>query len=154
VNLKTHCKRGHEFTPESTYVNAKGHRICRECARLGQQRYREKYPEKYKESASKRSRFASKRWRDKNPDYHKNLHIKLKYGLTSSSFSEMLKTQNGMCYLCKSKLMNPCVDHDHVSGRVRKILCSQCNSGLGMFHDNPEVLEKAAAYVRKHANAQ
>ena len=42
------------------------------------------------------------------------------------------------------------VDHCHVKGSVRKLLCKSCNNGLGLFKDNPELLEKAADYLRNH----
>ena len=41
------------------------------------------------------------------------------------------------------------VDHCHVGGEVRGLLCSNCNVGLGMFADNPEALEAAARYIRR-----
>jgi hypothetical protein len=66
----------------------------------------------------------------------------------------MWEEQNGGCYLClkplklgRSNSDSACVDHDHATGKVRKILCNECNRGLGYFKDNPEVLLKAASYV-------
>jgi hypothetical protein len=44
------------------------------------------------------------------------------------------------------------VDHCHISGKVRGVLCQNCNLGLGHFHDTPEKLERAAAYLRLHAS--
>jgi hypothetical protein len=44
------------------------------------------------------------------------------------------------------------LDHDHASGEIRGVLCGQCNSGLGWFKDNIEVMEKAAAYLEQHSS--
>lgn len=60
----------------------------------------------------------------------------------------MYEEQGGKCYLCgASQDRNLAVDHCHSTGKVRKLLCSQCNQALGLFKDNPEVMRKAALYV-------
>jgi hypothetical protein len=71
-----------------------------------------------------------------------------KYGVTSEKFEEMEKAQGNKCAICgklsKTKL---CVDHDHVTGNVRGLLCRLCNSGLGFFLDNIESPEYAIKYL-------
>jgi hypothetical protein len=63
----------------------------------------------------------------------------------------MLQQQNGLCAICKKtetgKTSNLCVDHCHKTGKVRGLLCNNCNKGLGLFKDNPEVLLNASAYL-------
>lgn len=75
------------------------------------------------------------------------------YGITKQEYDEQLKKQNYGCSLCGSKatFRALAVDHCHTTGKVREILCSPCNQGLGLFKDNPELLEKAAEYLRKHS---
>jgi hypothetical protein len=90
--------------------------------------------------------------------------LKRSYGLTPEAYAEMLQAQNGLCAICALPQAE-CVssfhiDHVHLPGEVRKIsrtkgkirglLCNECNLGLGKFKDNPEVLEKAAYYLRLH----
>lgn len=80
--------------------------------------------------------------------YQKTWKLSSKYQLSNKEYEDMFKAQNGQCYLCssKSKLV---VDHDHKTGKVRRLLCDLCNRGLGYFKDNPEVLIAAADYVKQ-----
>ncbi len=57
------------------------------------------------------------------------------------------------CPICLKPASAFVADHCHASGKSREWLCGLCNSGLGFFKDNPEALERAAAYLRKHAPA-
>lgn len=75
-----------------------------------------------------------------------------KYGLTPDSFAELLAFQGGGCAICYVE--HPpwtvgvwTVDHDHQTGEVRGILCSTCNGGLGLFHDDAATLRRAVAYL-------
>lgn len=86
-------------------------------------------------------------------------HLKNKYGITEDDYIKMLNEQNGVCAICgKPELMKArnglpaplYIDHDHKNNRVRKLLCSKCNSGIGMFHDSPDLLIRAAGYLRKY----
>lgn len=78
-------------------------------------------------------------------------------GLTSEAVQELLATQAGRCAICAVELGTPNIDHDHSCcpgarscGRcVRGLLCISCNHMLGKAHDNPEVLEAAADYLRQ-----
>ena len=70
-----------------------------------------------------------------------------KYGLTLLDYDEMVKTQDGRCRICGTTVSGIAgevwaVDHDHVTKRVRALLCSDCNAGLGLFGDDPEVSEQ------------
>ena len=98
----------------------------------------------------------------------KNYHAKSKLkshcrnlGLPSDVAAfELLKLQNGLCSICYSSIefFNPtvrnraCLDHDHVTGKPRGILCSFCNSGLGYFKENTHYLENARTYLRRYAS--
>jgi hypothetical protein len=66
-----------------------------------------------------------------------------KYGMTHEQAKAF---RSAPCFLCGST-ERVHIDHCHVSGVVRKPLCSQCNNGLGCFRDNPDVLRKAAKYA-------
>lgn len=83
-------------------------------------------------------------------------HLKLKYGISQEQFDAMLAEQNGGCALCDSREPGGRgqrfhVDHCHVSGKVRQLLCNACNHMLGCARDRPDVLRKAAAYLERHS---
>jgi hypothetical protein len=76
-----------------------------------------------------------------------------KYGITFEEFSAMLDAQEGKCAICETEFEGePMVDHDHVTRRVRGLLCKHCNTGLGMFHDDVQRLSAAARYLQGEEN--
>ena len=83
--------------------------------------------------------------------------IRRKYGITQQHYDDMLKKQNGGCAIC-GKTEEPdgrrlAIDHCHTTGKVRGILCNNCNNGLGSFGDNIEGITKAIQYL-KHSLAR
>ncbi|MDE3021866.1 MAG: hypothetical protein KGI54_08405 [Pseudomonadota bacterium] len=81
------------------------------------------------------------------------------YGKYSVAVISRLRTeQQEKCYLCGTEgfllrehhRQRLVVDHDHATGMIRKLLCHNCNRGLGLFQDNPELLKAAAEYVKFH----
>jgi hypothetical protein len=71
----------------------------------------------------------------------------------------MLEESGRRCDICGAGLVEQngrsmaCLDHDHATGRVRGILCSNCNTALGLLHDDPVRLAEAIAYLEKHRQA-
>ena len=100
-----------------------------------------------------------KRWKQNNPDSVKacnRKHNLLRYGITPDDYQNIFSTQGACCAICKTDKPangqgNFHVDHDHQTGRVRGILCSECNIGLGKFNDDPRLLTAAAAYLQLQA---
>ena len=88
--------------------------------------------------------------------YQKSRVLK-KLGISFDDYLTMLKEQNGVCKICKQpettsnghsgKIKDLAVDHCHTSGKVRGLLCSSCNSGLGLFKDDVSVLKSAIEYL-------
>lgn len=79
-----------------------------------------------------------------------------KYGLTTESYDLLLAEQAGRCAICKStepggQWRNGTffVDHCHISGGVRGLLCCTCNAGLGYFKDNPQLVWTAYQYLKE-----
>lgn len=83
----------------------------------------------------------------------KDYHFRSNYGLSREDVERMKDEQNGLCAICK-EFQPLVVDHDHVSGKVRKLLCNRCNLAVGYLRDNPGWAEKAAAYLERHKAIQ
>lgn len=75
------------------------------------------------------------------------------FGLPAGTVSKMLLAQGGACAVCGDKLNRFHLDHDHSTGVPRGLLCSNHNTGLGLFGDSSETLRSAAAYVERHEEA-
>jgi len=81
-------------------------------------------------------------------------HLIRKYkGFTQADYDKMLAEQNGACKICECR-QEKCldIDHDHKTGRVRGLLCHNCNLMLGNAHDDPETLAKAIKYLARRLN--
>ncbi len=72
-----------------------------------------------------------------------------KYNMTYGDYLIIYDKQNGNCVICGEHRDLLFVDHDHSSGRVRGLLCGNCNRLLGMANDNPKILEQAKIYLEK-----
>lgn len=76
-----------------------------------------------------------------------------RYGITEAEYDKLLSDQEGCCAICHrhaSALGEPlAVDHDHRNGRVRGLLCTDCNLGLGKFRDRVDLLEEAITYLQR-----
>lgn len=119
---------------------------CRVCITLKKREYRNKNPHIHRK--------ASKKWTDNNkvPIYFK--WTERKYNITKREYETFWKKQGGLCKICSSPfegVKRPAVDHDHVTGKVRGLLCSKCNAGLGQFNDNPDLLLLACDYLLDHS---
>ena len=92
-----------------------------------------------------------KKYPERRPRYKRAERLKL-YGLTLETYDLLLKAQGSVCAICKQpSLAKPhlSVDHNHLTGKVRGLLCVKCNAGLGSFGDNIEMLAKAIAYLKE-----
>ena len=65
----------------------------------------------------------------------------------------MMVRQNSQCAICLrdfDDVYPPFVDHNHMSGKVRKLLCRSCNSAIGYANENTQILQKMIAYIIEH----
>lgn len=85
-------------------------------------------------------------------DYFKNYKLKNQYGISLDIFNKMYEEQNGQCYLCLKTFSGKevKVDHNHETGQVRKLLCHNCNTSLGLLNENPDLFYRCANYLKEH----
>ena len=134
---RAYCTVGHALTPENTHVTAQGRRVCRTC----QAAYNARRPPV--NPAVKRDTGRRSNWR----------RI---YGLSIEDLVPLAVAQDCSCAICGAVFdfeagsnhpQNMCVDHDHGGGRVRGLLCRNCNLTLGTARESPEILRAAASYL-------
>lgn len=170
----TRCAATHPATLEFFHANRRSkaglRATCKPCTRLMIHRSEEK--------AGLRYQAKRREWQRRNPSrraaasakYYltpegrrRMMHRRLlhRYGITVEDYERRLQEQNGVCGLCRLpemakgrsgsvKLLS--VDHCHRTGKVRALLCSSCNTGLGSFRDDPATLTAAIQYLKVHAD--
>lgn len=147
------CKLGHT-------IKYKSNNNCVECAKLWQkdgdnhrlvmQRYKKKHPTKDKEYYLKNKqkiKDQAKRWRETNK-IHRQCS---RFGISIEYYQKLLQIQDHKCAICHTT--NPRgrgnwhIDHCHKTHKVRGLLCTTCNTGLGHFKDDPDIIRLALAYL-------
>jgi Recombination endonuclease VII len=94
--------------------------------------------------------------RTKDPMFDRKGSLKSCYGLTLEQYDAMVAAQEGRCAVCgtdtpgNARQKHWRIDHCHDNGHVRGLLCHACNTGLGSFKDDPDLLRAAIAYLEKH----
>lgn len=116
-----------------------------EAGRIAVRKYRANNLEKVREIC----REWHKQWKTNNPtsykEYFRAKNLWYMYGMTAEQWQTMWDAQLHLCALCKRNPVRP--ETDHKGNVVRGILCTNCNTGLGKFQDNPELLRRAADYI-------
>ena len=96
---------------------------------------------------------AQTKYRQARPEYYADWHRQRKYGMYPGQYQAMYEEQKGLCYICQrpprgSKPL--CVDHNHNTGEVRKLLCHHYNVALGCVNESEELLLQLISYLREH----
>jgi hypothetical protein len=107
---------------------------CLDCNKAKQREYTRIYRETKREQRHEY-------WRRRN------------YGLTPEQQKQLWEQANGRCQICGADPTERdpklCVDHDHVTGRVRGLLCRNCNTAVGLLNDEPSLVERALHYLQE-----
>lgn len=105
-------------------------------------------------------REAIRRWKRANPERVRTQsaaqHLKRRYGLTVERYGEMLKEQGGVCRIClrpetarvaSGETKPLAVDHCHETGRVRSLLCNNCNTAVGFLESRRDLIDSMLEYI-------
>lgn len=95
----------------------------------------------------------SRRWWKDNREKGKASARRQKYGITAEEWTNLLISQEYKCAICRKENNNKKdfhTDHDHNTGKVRGLLCSTCNTGIGGLKDSVELLKLAIIYLEKN----
>jgi len=90
------------------------------------------------------------------PDLNRIRKLSYKYGLSPEAYADLVEQTGPACPLCNEEfrgrgLHKRCVDHDHLTGKVRGLICSACNTAIGYFGDDPQRIEAAIRYLRRYS---
>jgi hypothetical protein len=166
INGKKICRTCKIVQPTENFYWIKRKEIfnsyCKKCESLRSKRYK---PDKVK--VAKRVREWIKNHPERHAEFMRKSQEKLKndpkrllrnalrrYKITGDDFNKMEISQQGKCAIC---LKSPegfykrlCVDHDHITNKVRGLLCHQCNFILGLSKENVKVLLSMIEYIKKY----
>ena len=127
---------------------------CKQCDNERIKIWNEKNIDKkreYSKKASKKYREAHKhepQWK-----YKKRIRdVRLRFGLSEEGLNNLIKEQKNCCAICKKPFVKtPHVDHIEVDNKiiVRGLLCSNCNTSIGLLSDDPTIIKRAAKYVKE-----
>lgn len=118
--------------------------LCKECRNRSYDGYKAEYRKRPD-------------YKQKTDTYNKNSRLnKLskKYNLTKDEYLFLLKRQDSCCAIChahESKLSKSLsVDHNHITGQVRGLLCTNCNTALGLLKENIDLYKRSIQYIELH----
>jgi len=159
INIMIKCRQCLKLLPKTRFYS--GRRKCKSCHSKRMKEYRRSinYNKVYYEQNKnkEKNRCLENYYKNKdNPDkklkWREN-QLKVKYNITLEEWNKMYKDQNYSCAICKSDELVGSgvlhVDHCHVTGSIRGLLCHHCNVALGSFKDNVNILNNAIKYLKK-----
>ena len=81
--------------------------------------------------------------------YQKTIGRFKRYGITKEIYEQMYNAQSGKCYICGIDGVKLHIDHNHTTGKVRSLLCKECNMALGLLKENVDTLNNMIEYLEK-----
>lgn len=97
---------------------------------------------------------SQRKWKKRNPDKLLAYKLRFKFGITIEEYRKMFEKQENRCAICwrggETITKKLDVDHNHKTGKVRGLLCGDCNRAIGLFKDDIYRLSNAISYLRKY----
>lgn len=120
--------------------------ICKSCDYIKQKEYKEKNIERLR--IRNRAYYLANK--DKKVEYERNWRMMKRYGITFADKERMYAQQKGKCLICNDggDLKKIHIDHNHQNGKVRGLLCYQCNSAIAFLKEDISILQKAIDYLK------
>jgi hypothetical protein len=141
---------------------------CKECTGKRDKLYEATHKEQIKESYVKydashrlQRRHFQNQYYAAHKEQKRNSRLKQRFGIDAEEYQRLLTKQMDGCAICGTTIpggpgkRNPlgfAVDHDHKTGKVRGLLCRNCNTGIGLLKDKVSVIRNAVDYVERYAN--
>lgn len=131
-----------------------GRNQCKVCLDFSAKRWRAENRGRYLENTLK--------WNVANSEKRRESKLKDRYKINLVEYNQMFSDQNGVCKICahpetivdkrNGKIRPLSVDHDHLTGEIRGLLCNACNTGIARFKDDPKVLRAATKYLEDNSD--
>jgi hypothetical protein len=148
-------KKSHADQIRATQQRYKAANYERLCVEKREWYYRCAEDPEFRKKCVERTKAFARKYPERHASVLRNSALKRNFGINSKEYQCLLEAQGGGCAICGDTVVgggsrkNLCVDHDHASGRVRGLLCNNCNLGIAFFRDMPAALRKAAVYVSR-----
>lgn len=151
------CSMCKESKPLDSFYKGKSYKdgffnYCIKCNKERSKTYRKLYPEKGYNQC--------KKYRQEHPEKQRQFDLKRKFNITIDKYNMLLIEQNNLCAICSKsetildkKTNQPralAVDHCHLTGKIRGLLCAKCNTALGLLSDDLNTIDKAKEYLIKN----
>ena len=91
----------------------------------------------------------NKKWEHR----HKELITSTGERLTKPMFTRLIEDQHNQCGICNQVMKKPCIDHNHITGSIRMLLCTNCNTMIGLAKEDTNILSRAIDYINRFNNA-
>lgn len=146
------CKQHKEITEFCKNKNSLNgiHYRCKQCQKVNWNNFVKAHPnytKKYRSENKEKVLTREKNWRKVNAHKLKAYKLKGRYGISLEEFNNLLINQKNECKICLKKCKILHVDHCHKTGKIRGLLCVNCNQGIGSLKEDTNIMKNAIKYI-------
>lgn len=136
------CQQELPLNHFSIYAQTLRHPYCKPCMSIANKNNKIKNKDTYEAYRARASQLSRKSY------------LKNNWNMTTDDFNKMLATQENRCAICGNSPKVLHIDHDHNTGKIRELLCNNCNRGIGHLKESESILISAISYIKKHQPTQ